>query len=82
MRWIETRPITIDHDTNPCLASHAQVELVNLGFGLALRGLWIAQFPANYPDVPPYIMSSPYDFSEHERLSRMIENLVAGYKLL
>ena len=82
MRWIETRPITIDLETNPCLASQAQVELVSLGFGLTFRGIWIAQFPGNYPDVPAYILNSPYEFSEYEQLSRIIKSLITGYKLL
>ena len=79
IRWIETNPITVDVDSNPRLASHEQVELVGLGIGLALRGIWVAQFPGNYSDVPDYVGNSPYEFTEYERLSRMIETLIAKY---
>jgi hypothetical protein len=69
-------PITADGDA---LASYKQVELVILGFGLAFRALWIAQFPEIYSDVPAYILNSPYPFSEYEQLSHKIENIISGY---
>jgi hypothetical protein len=69
-------PITADGDT---LASYQQVELVLLAIGLALRALWIAQFPKNYSDVPNYVIDSPYPFSEYEQLTHNVENLISGY---
>ena len=64
---------------NGALASYQQIELVVLGFGLAFRGLWIAQFPDNYTEVPPYITASPYPFTEYQQLSYKIDNLLSGY---
>ena len=69
-------PITADGNT---LASYQQVELVLLAIGLALRALWIAQFPETYSDVPNYVIDSPYPFSEYEQLIHNIENLISGY---
>ena len=65
-QWILSNPLTINGDT---LASYQQIELVILGLRLAFRGLWIAQFPNDYTDVPLYIISSPYPFTKHEQLS-------------
>ncbi|KIM72740.1 hypothetical protein PILCRDRAFT_15871 [Piloderma croceum F 1598] len=75
-RWISTDPITAD---NNYLASYEQVELVALGFGLAFRALWIAQFPKKYSDVPIHIINSPYQFSEYAQLSHSIDDLLSGY---
>jgi len=82
MHWIQTKPIAVYVDTDQRLASHEQVELVCLGIGLAFRGIWIAQFPGNYRDVPDYIMNSPYEFAEYERLSNMIDTLISGFRSL
>jgi hypothetical protein len=82
MRWIQTTPIAVHVDTDQRLASHEQVELVCLGIGLAFRGIWIAQFPGNYRDVPDYIINSPYEFAEYERLSNMIDTLISGFRSL
>jgi hypothetical protein len=76
MRWITLDPITADGDV---LASYKQVELVILGVGLALRGLWVAQFPEKYADVPTYIDNSPYPFSQYEQLGHIIQDLIVGY---
>ena len=76
VNWIGTDPITAD---NNFLASYEQVELVALGFGLAFRGLWVAQFPKKYADVPTHIIKSPYPFSEYAQLSHGIEDLLSGY---
>jgi len=76
IRWTASDPITADDDA---LASYQQVELVILAIGLALRGLWITQFPENYADVPAYIINSPYPFSEYEQLSHTIQDLITGY---
>jgi len=70
-------PITADNNN---LASYEQVELVALGFGLAFRALWIAQFPEKYSDVPTHIINSPYPFSEYTQLSHSIQDLLAGYE--
>jgi hypothetical protein len=75
-QWVGNDPITADGDT---LASYDQVELVALAFGLAFRGLWVAQFPGIYSDVPPYILNSSYPFSEYDQLSHKIENIISGY---
>ena len=75
-QWILSDPLTVNGDT---LASYQQIEMVILGFGLAFRGLWIAQFPDDYTDVPCYIILSPYPFTEHEQLGYMIENLISGF---
>jgi hypothetical protein len=69
-------PIMVDGNV---LASYKQVELVILGIGLALCGLWVAQFPEKYVDVPIYIDNSPYPFSEYEQLSHTIQDLIVGY---
>ena len=61
------------------LVPYQQVELVALGFGLALRALWIMQFPEGYSDVPAYVVNSSYPFSLHQQLSYKIEDLIAGY---
>jgi hypothetical protein len=74
--WISLDPITADGDI---LASYNQVELVILGFGLAFRALWVAQFPERFSDVPKYILKSSYPFSEYEQLSYDVEDLIAGY---
>ena len=75
-QWILSDPLTVNGDT---LASYQQIELVILGFGLAFRGLCIPQFPDDYADVPHYIISSPYLFTEHEQFGYMIENLISGF---
>jgi len=77
VRWVVMDPITTFGDA---LASYQQVELVILAVGLALRGLWIAQFPEIYTDVPMYIIDSPYPFSEYEQTSHMIHDLITGYE--
>ena len=76
MRWISIDPITAEDEM---LASYEQVELVILAVGLAFRGLWIAQFPESYSDVPTYIINSPYPFSQYEQLGHQIQDLIAGY---
>jgi len=70
-------PITADSNH---LASYEQVELVALGFGLAFRALWIAQFPEKYSDVPTHIINSPYPFLEYAQLSHGIQDLLSGYE--
>jgi hypothetical protein len=69
-------PITADNDM---LASYKQVELVILSFGLAFRGLWIAQFPERYSDVPAHVVNSQYPFSQYEQLGHQIQDLISGY---
>lgn len=76
-KWITTDPITTDGDT---LASYQQVEVVALGFGLSLRGLWIAQFTDQYNRVPDYVENSPYSFDEYEKLCGSIGTLTADYE--
>ena len=76
IRWAGTDPITADNDM---LASYKQVELVILGFGLAFRGLWIAQFPEGYSDLPAHVINSPYPFSQYEQLGHQIKDLISGY---
>ena len=76
-KWITTNPITTDGDT---LASYQQVEVVALGFGLSLRGLWIAQFTDQYNRVPDYVENSPYSFDEYEKLCGSIGTLTADYE--
>jgi hypothetical protein len=75
-QWASTDPLTAD---GSILASYEQVELVVLSFGLALRGLWVAQFPDQYSQVPGYVLSSPYPFSEYEEISLKIKELISGY---
>lgn len=75
-QWILSDPLTMNGDT---LASYQQVELVVLGFRLAFRGLWIAQFPDNYADVPLYISASPYPFTEPKQLGYQVKNLISGF---
>jgi len=76
-RWISKDPITADGDV---LASYKQVELVALGFGLAFRALWIAQFPEQYSDVPAHVLNSSYPFSQYEQLSHQVHELINGYR--
>jgi hypothetical protein len=73
--------ITADINLNPSLVPYLQLELVTLGFGLAFRGIWIAQFPDNYIDVPAYVIDSPYAFSEYGGLSHLINPLLAPHAL-
>jgi hypothetical protein len=75
-RWVTSDPITDDEDG---LAPYAQVEQVILAIGLAFRGLWIAQFPDRYSEVPTHVIDSPYPFSEYDQLSHIVEDLIAGY---
>ncbi|KIM77613.1 hypothetical protein PILCRDRAFT_11868 [Piloderma croceum F 1598] len=75
-QWSSMDPITTDGNM---LASYDQVELVILGFGLAFRAIWVAQFPERFSDVPTYIMKSSYPFSEYKQLGYNIEELIAGY---
>jgi hypothetical protein len=74
--WTSTDPITADGNI---LASYEQVELVILSFGLTFRGLWVAQFPDQYTQVPDHVLNSPYSFTEYEKLSLNIEDLISGY---
>jgi hypothetical protein len=69
-------PITTD---NNFLTSYEQVEQVALGFGLAFRSLWNAQFLKKYADVPTHIINSSYQFSKYAQLSHGIEDLLSGY---
>ncbi|KIM87690.1 hypothetical protein PILCRDRAFT_4104 [Piloderma croceum F 1598] len=75
-QWSSMDPITTDGNM---LASYDQVELVILGFGLAFRAIWVAQFPERFSNIPTYIMKSSYPFSEYEQLGYDIEELIAGY---
>ena len=61
------------------LASYKQVELVILGFRLAFRALWVAQFPEIYSDIPTHVINSSYPFLECQQLSHHIANLIVGY---
>ncbi|KAI0245728.1 hypothetical protein BJV78DRAFT_1287259 [Lactifluus subvellereus] len=74
--WTSTDPITADGNL---LASYEQVELVILSFGLTFRGLWVAQFPDQYPQVPDHVLNSPYSFLKYDKPSCNIENLISGY---
>ena len=74
--WVGNAPIMADGDS---LASYDQVELVALGFGLAFRALWVAQFPGIYSDLPLYVLNSSYPFFKYEQLSHRIENIISGY---
>jgi hypothetical protein len=76
MQWISTDPITAD---GGLLASYEQVELAILAIGLALRGLWVAQFPEQYPHVPAHVLNSPYPFSEYHRIGQNVKDLISGY---
>jgi hypothetical protein len=68
-------PITADGDM---LALYKQVKPVIVGFSLAFRALWVAQFPERFSDVPKYILKSSYPFSEY-KLSHNINNLIFLY---
>jgi hypothetical protein len=74
--WIDMDPITGDGNM---LASYKQVELVILGFGLAFRAIWVAQFPERFSNVPTYVLKSSYPFSQYEQLSHSVDDLIAGY---
>ena len=76
-KWITTDPITTEDNF---LVSYQQIEHVALGFGLAFRALWIAQFSDSTANVPAYILDSPYPFTQYDQLSYQIENLIAGYE--
>ena len=75
-RWISTDPIMADGDI---LASYKQVELAILAIGLAIRGLWVAQFADWYANVPTYILSSPYQFLKYHKICNNIKALISGY---
>ena len=81
-RWIERhQPITAGVGSDLLLAPYRQLEVVTLGFGLAFRAIWIAQFPDNYLDVPGYVINSPYAFSEYDGLGHFIKLLIAPHAL-
>jgi len=75
-QWTSMDQITTDDNM---LASYKQVELIILGFGLAFRALWVAQFPEIYSDIPTHVINSSYPFSEYQQLSHNIANLLVGY---
>ena len=74
-RWVARDSIT----DNDALAPYVQVEQVIQAIGLAFRGLWIAQFPELYSEVPTHVIDSPYPFSEYDQLSHIVEDLIAGF---
>jgi hypothetical protein len=62
------------------LASYSRVEVVILAIGLAMRGLWVSQFPETFSDIPQYVIDSPYMFHEYEQLSHNAANLLTGFE--
>jgi hypothetical protein len=74
--WMLTDPLTVDGSV---LASYEQVEVVLLSVRLALRALWVTQFPDEYHGVPTYVLSSPYPFLEYEEICQQIKDLISGY---
>jgi hypothetical protein len=74
--WMLTDPLTAD---GSMLASYKQVEVVLLSIRLALRALWVTQFPDEYCGVPTYVLSSPYPFLEYEKICQQIKDLISGY---
>lgn len=53
--------------------------MVILAVGLALRELWVTQFPEGFTDIPEHVRDSPFEFHEHEQLSHNIRDLLMGY---
>ena len=75
--WLQSDPITTD-DHN--LASHDTVEIVILAIGLAMRDIWVTEFPEGFSDIPEWVSNSQFAFHEYEQLSHNTADLVNGYK--
>jgi hypothetical protein len=75
--WLQLDPIVGKDDK---LAAYSRVEVVILAIGLAMRGLWVSQFPDTFSDVPQYVIDSPYMFHEYEQLSHNAANLLTGFE--
>ena len=61
------------------LASYNRVEIIALAIGLAMRNLYVTQFPDEYSGIPHHVINSPLEFREYEQLSYDIKTLIDGY---
>lgn len=75
--WLRTDPLTID-DNN--LTSYNRVEIIALAIGLAMRDLYVIQFPDEYSGIPQHVIDSPLEFREYEQLSYDTKTLIDGYE--
>jgi hypothetical protein len=75
--WLRSDPLTMEDDN---LASYGRVEIVALAIGLAMRDLWVIQFPENFSGVPEHVTNSPFEFREYEQLSYNAQTLLDGYE--
>jgi hypothetical protein len=64
------------------LAPYDRVEIIALAIGLAMRDLWVVQFPEKFSRVPPHVTNSPLEFHEYEQLSYDVKTLINGYENL
>lgn len=62
------------------LASYNRVEIVALAIGLAMRDIWVTQFPENFSGIPVHVTNSPFEFREYEQLSYDAKTLLDGYE--
>jgi hypothetical protein len=62
------------------LVSYSRVEIVALAIGLAMRDIWVNQFPENFSGIPPHVTNSPFLFREYEQLSHEAKTLLEGYE--
>jgi len=77
--WLQSDPITT---VDGSLASYSSVELVILAIGLAMRDLYVNQFPDGIPNIPVHVINSRFEFHEYEQLSHNVEDLLNGYQHL
>ena len=62
------------------LASYTHVEIVALAIGLAMRDLWVNQFPENFSGIPVHVTNSSFEFGKYEQLSYNTKTLLDGYE--
>jgi hypothetical protein len=62
------------------LTSYDRVEIIALAIGLAMRDLWVNQFPEEYSGIPPHVSDSPLEFREYQQLSYDTKTLIDGYE--
>lgn len=75
--WLQSDPLTtIDQS----LVSYGRVEIVILAVGLAMRDVWVTQFPETFPDIPSHVTDSPFEFHEYEQLSHNAADLLDGFQ--
>jgi hypothetical protein len=75
--WLRTDPLTVNEEN---LAPYDRIEIIALAIGLAMRDLWVIQFPEKYSGIPLHVTNSPLEFREYEQLSYDAKTLIDGYE--